>query len=47
LIWKDYDPSLFKRNQEIIVIKKGYDMKIDGMEKRIKGLETMMTLILK
>ncbi|XP_027931774.1 uncharacterized protein LOC114187665 [Vigna unguiculata] len=40
-------PSLFKRNQEIAAIKKGYDMKIDGMAKRIEGLETMMTLILK
>jgi len=40
-------PSLFKINQEIVAIKKGYDMKIDGMAKRIEGLETMMTLILK
>jgi len=40
-------PSLFKRNQEIVAIKKGYDMKIYGMAKRIEGLETMMTLKLK
>jgi len=28
-------PSLFKRNQEITAIIKGYDIKIDGMTKKI------------